>query len=157
MGWQVGRKLFILFFILQIRNQFHFPVPGDDSKREPLLTKAQLYKYYSGRGPTELFAEFMMQPELRQHASIITRVSAPLEDKYHKDLEAQTQGPETMLAWATRRAQGTSWWSSAKQILAQVFHPDLISDLGLTMPLKPALEQDLGTAWMVASWLQFIV
>ncbi|CAE6958766.1 unnamed protein product [Symbiodinium sp. CCMP2592] len=100
------------------------PAGAEGSRPKQILTKlrkAQLYKYYAGKGPVELFAEFMLQGDLRQHAVILTAVGAPLESKYKADLECQTSGDiQDMISWSVNRAQGRAWWTTTQA--RQQFH-----------------------------------
>ena len=131
----------------------HFSHEGEEeaaAAREPILSKAQLYKYYAGKSPIELYAELMLQPGLRQDCVIITHVAAPLEDKY-SDLRAQAQGVKEMLSWAVKRAQGKGWCDTALKILKEALSEDLCSKLSLTGAVRPPLTLDLSQAWMVES------
>ncbi|OLP73380.1 hypothetical protein AK812_SmicGene47403, partial [Symbiodinium microadriaticum] len=88
---------------------------ADPAGSKKILTKADLYKVYAGKGPTSMFAEFMLDNTLRQHAVVITAVGAPLEQKYADDLQ---------------------------DISAVVFSIDFAVKLGITMHLRPPLEFD---------------
>ena len=92
-----------------------------------------------------------MQPHLRQDAVVLTRVAAPLEDMYARDLQAQSGNEEKMLLWSVHRAQARGWWNTAQQILATAFSSDLHDELGLTGPCRPPLEMDLSIPWIAES------
>ena len=113
------------------------------------MTKSQLYKAYAGKGPTRMVCEFLSECELRQHAILITEISAPLEMKYVHDLRAQQGGFETMLQWTADRSLGQSWWGTAQEIIAASFNLDLVFKLGVTPPMLPPLEFDSSLSWMV--------
>ncbi|CAJ1366373.1 unnamed protein product, partial [Effrenium voratum] len=84
------------------------PEGDDDSDEEPqpaeIHTKAQLFKAYSGRGPTRMFCDLIADRRLQQHAILITSVAQPLEKFYHDSLEAQKAN--SRLFAATRSAGG---------------------------------------------------
>ena len=61
-----------------------------------------------------MFAEFMLDNTLRQHAVVITAVGAPLEQKYADDLRAQAGNEAERLAWCVDRARGVDWWKTTR-------------------------------------------
>lgn len=92
---------------------------GDEeekSKKKKRMTKSDLYKAYSGRGPIRMFSDLIMDRQLQLAAICICEISKPLEDFYAKSLKAQK---ETALVWATTRAwaEAGSWWDTCTEIL----------------------------------------
>ena len=116
------------------------------------MSKAELYRVYAGKSPTEMFVEFMLQPELKAHCALITRIAEPLERSYSSDLQTQDKGIEEMLAWSAARARGEGWFHTTKEILQVAFSLDLALELDLTLPMRPPLQLDLAQAWMLAPW-----
>ncbi|CAE8711112.1 unnamed protein product, partial [Polarella glacialis] len=84
---------------------------GNKAEPDPKLTKSELYKMYSGRGPTKMFADFMGDRTLQLDAIIIVAISSPLEAEYSADLEAQRSGAAGLAEWAATRSSGSDhWW-----------------------------------------------
>ena len=70
---------------------------GNDNGEAPYCTKSELYKAYSGKGPTRMFADFTQDPKLRDAAVKLDYIARPLESEYNYDLEPQPKGRQPML------------------------------------------------------------
>ena len=116
------------------------------------MTKSELYRMYSGKGPCSMFTEFMLDSDLRLDAVILTEIAAPLEDQYAQDLKEQSKGTESMLKWAVRRAQGQTWWKTAQRILQIPFLYDFVQKLGIASFCRPPVEFDEAQAWISDTW-----
>ena len=87
---------------------------GDTRLQPKVVTKAQLYRAYAGKGPCEMFTEFMLSMELKQNAIIIVEIASALEEKYSKDLAAQAGDQADVLKWALDRARSHTGWPLPK-------------------------------------------
>lgn len=106
---------------------------SSSSSEDPYSNKAQLYKYFSGKGPTKMVATFLQDERLKLICIIICLLSEPLEEAYAKNQETMQSGPQEGMAWAAERAAG-SWWSIVIEILKSLTSPLLMKRLGFTMP-----------------------
>ena len=96
-----------------------------------------------------MFAEFIGDDELLQHAIIIEMVARPLEDRYDSDLKSQAGPLEDMIKWNIDRSTGLSWWGTALAIMKQVNSQHLAEKLKLTVKCRPPIPMDLTVQWIV--------
>ena len=82
---------------------------------EPYSTKSELYKYFAGKGPTEMISSFLHDDRNRAFAVILCDLSEPLESEYVSNQDEMSTGPEEALLWAAKRAAG-SWFQMIIQI-----------------------------------------
>ena len=66
---------------------------SSSSSEDPYSNKAQLYKYFSGKGPTKMVATFLQDERLKLICIIICLLSEPLEEAYAKNQETMQSGP----------------------------------------------------------------
>ncbi|CAJ1405700.1 unnamed protein product [Effrenium voratum] len=110
-------------------------------------TKADLYKFFSGKGPNRMVFSFLNDRSLQLCALIITHISGSLENEYCQDLEAMQQGPIGQGVWAAERAAGTRWWHTAKCICDATYGSDLLQQLRFRRTQEQVpLDSDL--AWL---------
>ncbi len=122
---------------------------GNKAEPDPKLTKSELYKMYSGRGPTKMFADFMGDRTLQLDAIIIVAISSPLEAEYSADLEAQRSGAAGLAEWAATRSSGSDhWWETAKQVVKMSQNKNLFSRLGLSPSSSTPLPFDIDIPWL---------
>eukprot|EP00435_Cladocopium_sp_Y103_P019075 s3933_g4.t1 len=76
---------------------------------DPYSTKTELYRYFSGQGPTEMISNFLHDERNRGLAVILCDLSEPLESEYTSNQDTMSSGPEEALLWAAKRAGG-SWF-----------------------------------------------
>ncbi|CAE8627865.1 unnamed protein product [Polarella glacialis] len=115
----------------------------------PRLSKSELYQAYSGRGPVQMFSDFMADRTLQLDAIIISRVAEPLEEEYEADLKAQRSGAAGLAEWAATRSSGTlRWWRTARNILKMSQNRNLFARLGLSPSSSSPLGFDNGASWL---------
>lgn len=92
------------------------------AQRKKRLTKSDLYKAYSGRGPIRMFYDLFHDRQLQLEAICMCEIGRPLEAFYAKSLEDQQQHP---LLWAASRAwaEEGSWWETCLEVLQKSQEP----------------------------------
>ena len=127
-----------------------------EMKRDHKMTKSELYKAYSGRGPTAMFAELMADRDLQKHAIVITDVAAPLETEYCYDRGVQSQGKLPLLDWAAARSAGgeDSWWGTISEILHKPYQTEIYQRLGITQACEEPLDPDLHFLAEEVCWVE---
>eukprot|EP00435_Cladocopium_sp_Y103_P075868 s11_g67.t1 len=94
--------------------------PEEDQKEDaedPYSTKGELYKYFAGKGPTEMISSFLHDERNYGYAVILCDLSQPLEDEYASNQDTISSGPDEALLWAGKRASG-SWFQMVVDIAA---------------------------------------
>ena len=108
--------------------------PDQEEPPEP-RTKADIYRLFNSKGPTNMIAGFMSDYDLKDVANILVIVSGPLENAYYKTLEQLSGGWNEQCAWASERSVG-AWVRTAALILQTLESEKLGNKLGLTKPLR---------------------
>ena len=103
-------------------------MPGNDQAK----TKAQLYKYFAGKGPTRMMYTFLRDRGLQAAAIIIVEATAPIEDAYAKSLKTMQGGPVEQGTWAAKRAAG-DWFRTVQDILRTPSKYSVLKRLRFTM------------------------
>ena len=126
---------------------------GDDGHAKPdeedePTTKAELYKMYKGRGPVKMQRDLLGDRSLQQDAIIFCAAGNPLELEYGRDLATMKEGPEAQAEWAANRADMKTWWPTVTAILNCQQDQELMSRLGLTMPVGERTSANQVFDWM---------
>ncbi len=122
------------------------PEPASSSKDRPKAkaktqkwTKAQLYSAYRGRGPHRMVFDFLHERTLREKCEILSRLGAPLLNKYAADLLVQKGNSIDRLRWYAKRSCDANE-STVAEILYTVFTPEFQSSLRFTPRLNRVVE-----------------
>ena len=86
-----------------------------EENAEPYSTKSELYKYFAGKGPTEMISSFLHDERNNGYAVILCDLSQPLESEYVTNQDTICAGPDEALLWAGERAAG-SWFEMIAKI-----------------------------------------
>ena len=100
---------------------------------DPYASKAQLFKYFSGKGPTKMISSFLHDERNHGFAVILCDLSQPLESEYTSNQGEMSSGPEDALLWAAKRAAG-SWFQMVIQIAEILQSVQFSRHLRLTLP-----------------------
>jgi hypothetical protein len=92
-------------------------MPEVDGEEPPApRNKAEFYKLFNQKGPTNMICGFMLEKSLKLSAHILVDISYPLENSYYRALERISQGWTEQEAFISGRSAG-EWLVTVHEIM----------------------------------------
>lgn len=92
-------------------------MPEVDREEPPApRNKAEFYKLFNQKGPTNMICGFMLEKSLKLSAHILVDISYPLENSYYRALEKISQGWTEQEAFISGRSAG-EWLVTVHEIM----------------------------------------
>ncbi len=89
-----------------------------EEQQRDVKSKADLYRYFSGKGPNQMVLDFLEDRTLQTDALILVKVTDPIERQYCQDLDTMQKGPVEQGLWAAERARAiNSWFKTALEVI----------------------------------------